>query len=129
MGVHASDEITREYETVWFDHGAAPKQASYAYYVLPGSSAEETAELAARPEGAHRRQQRAGAVGDRGARRELQARRHLLELRHRRLHGQGLRPGRGRGCGRRARRWRWPSPTPPGARARRSWRSPAPAGR
>ncbi|MEU4330433.1 polysaccharide lyase family 8 super-sandwich domain-containing protein [Nonomuraea dietziae] len=75
IGVHASDEITREYETVWFDHGAAPKQASYAYYVLPGSSAEETAELAARPKVriADNSAQVQSAIEERGANSRLAA--------------------------------------------------------
>ncbi|NRQ39665.1 polysaccharide lyase 8 family protein [Nonomuraea sp. NN258] len=42
-------ELTRDYATVWFDHGQNPAQAGYAYYLLPGKSAEQTAAAAARP--------------------------------------------------------------------------------
>ncbi|WP_129663184.1 polysaccharide lyase family 8 super-sandwich domain-containing protein [Phytoactinopolyspora endophytica] len=43
------DPITRRYLTLWFDHGADPDAASYAYVLLPGVSAERTAEIAADP--------------------------------------------------------------------------------
>jgi hyaluronate lyase len=41
--------ITRRYVTMWFDHGNAPVDQSYAYLLLPGASAARTAELAADP--------------------------------------------------------------------------------
>ncbi|ADD40561.1 polysaccharide lyase 8 family protein [Stackebrandtia nassauensis] len=43
------DEVTRDFATVWFDHGAAPSAASYEYTVLPGADAEATAAYAADP--------------------------------------------------------------------------------
>jgi hyaluronate lyase len=42
--------ITRRYQTIWFDHGAAPAGASYAYVLLPGKSAAAVAAYAAAPE-------------------------------------------------------------------------------
>jgi hyaluronate lyase len=42
--------ITRRYQTIWFDHGAAPDGASYAYVLLPGKSAAAAAAYAAAPE-------------------------------------------------------------------------------
>jgi len=36
------DPITRRYVTLWFDHGASPSGAGYAYILLPGASADET---------------------------------------------------------------------------------------
>ncbi|NED94014.1 polysaccharide lyase 8 family protein [Phytoactinopolyspora alkaliphila] len=47
--VESPDPITRRYITLWLDHGAAPDAAAYAYVVLPGISAERTAEIAADP--------------------------------------------------------------------------------
>ncbi|MGH8879495.1 MAG: polysaccharide lyase beta-sandwich domain-containing protein, partial [Stackebrandtia sp.] len=44
------DEVTRDYVTVFFDHGAAPKAASYEYTVLPDADAEATAAYAADPQ-------------------------------------------------------------------------------
>ncbi|MCP2338109.1 polysaccharide lyase 8 family protein [Actinomadura rupiterrae] len=41
------DEVTREYVTLWFDHGDRPDGAAYAYYLLPGRSAGRTAAYAA----------------------------------------------------------------------------------
>ncbi|MFD7923365.1 polysaccharide lyase 8 family protein [Streptomyces sp. NPDC059740] len=35
--------LTREYLTLWFDHGRSPSGARYAYAVLPGASAVRTA--------------------------------------------------------------------------------------
>ncbi|NRQ37509.1 polysaccharide lyase 8 family protein [Nonomuraea sp. NN258] len=40
------DQVSRDYATLWFDHGAGPRQASYAYYLLPGASADQTAAYA-----------------------------------------------------------------------------------
>ncbi len=47
--VESPDPMTRRYLTLWFDHGADPDAASYAYVLLPGISAERTAEIAADP--------------------------------------------------------------------------------
>ena len=41
--------ITRRYQTIWFDHGAAPDGASYAYVLLPGKNAAAVAAYAAAP--------------------------------------------------------------------------------
>ena len=41
--------ITRRYQTIWFDHGAAPEGASYAYVLLPGKDAAAVAAYAAAP--------------------------------------------------------------------------------
>jgi len=38
----STDDITREYQTLWFDHGAGASGATYAYAVLPGLTAAET---------------------------------------------------------------------------------------
>ncbi|MFE3448580.1 polysaccharide lyase 8 family protein [Nonomuraea sp. NPDC059194] len=35
--------VSREYVTLWFDHGANPSGASYAYVLLPGATAAQTA--------------------------------------------------------------------------------------
>ncbi|MEV0582348.1 polysaccharide lyase family 8 super-sandwich domain-containing protein [Nonomuraea sp. NPDC050310] len=42
IGTGAADPLTRDYLTAWFDHGPDPKQAGYAYYVLPGASELQT---------------------------------------------------------------------------------------
>jgi hyaluronate lyase len=41
--------ITRRYQTIWFDHGATPDAASYAYFLLPGKNAAALAAYAAAP--------------------------------------------------------------------------------
>ncbi|TDE02784.1 polysaccharide lyase 8 family protein [Jiangella asiatica] len=43
------DPITRHYATMWFDHGTAPVDESYAYLLVPGATPTRTAELAADP--------------------------------------------------------------------------------
>jgi len=43
------DVVSRQYATMFFDHGTAPSGASYAYALLPGASAEETADAASKP--------------------------------------------------------------------------------
>ncbi|TDE01014.1 polysaccharide lyase family 8 super-sandwich domain-containing protein [Jiangella asiatica] len=48
-GLGSPDPITRRYVTLWLDHGPHPEAESYAYVLLPGASAEHTAELAADP--------------------------------------------------------------------------------
>jgi hyaluronate lyase len=35
--------FTRRYVTLWFDHGTAPSNASYAYLLLPGATPQRTA--------------------------------------------------------------------------------------
>ncbi|MCC6197141.1 MAG: hypothetical protein IT518_22015 [Burkholderiales bacterium] len=35
--------LERDYATLWFDHGASPSNASYAYVLLPGCSADAVA--------------------------------------------------------------------------------------
>jgi len=42
--------LARHYLTLWFDHGPNPNQGTYAYVLLPGLSADQTAKYAARPE-------------------------------------------------------------------------------
>ena len=46
----SASAVRRTYQTVWFDHGAAPAGASYAYALLPGKTREETAAYAADPD-------------------------------------------------------------------------------
>jgi regulation of enolase protein 1 (concanavalin A-like superfamily) len=43
-------EHTRNYLTVWMDHGVNPNDASYSYIVLPGKSANEVSEYSAHPD-------------------------------------------------------------------------------
>lgn len=43
------DPVTRRYQTLWFDHGVAPTDESYAYVLVPGATARRTAELADDP--------------------------------------------------------------------------------
>jgi hyaluronate lyase len=38
--------FTRRYATLWFDHGTAPGNASYAYLLLPGATPQTTAQTA-----------------------------------------------------------------------------------
>ncbi|CAM3302584.1 polysaccharide lyase family 8 super-sandwich domain-containing protein [Occultella aeris] len=40
---------TNNFLTIWLDHGVAPTAAAYAYYVLPGKNAAQTASYAAAP--------------------------------------------------------------------------------
>ncbi len=42
--------ITRNYATLWLDHGANPTNATYAYTQLPGASAAQTSAYAANPD-------------------------------------------------------------------------------
>ncbi|MBI5380777.1 MAG: polysaccharide lyase 8 family protein [Opitutae bacterium] len=42
--------LTRHYLTLWFDHGADPAGATYAYALLPGRSAAQMAAYAVRPQ-------------------------------------------------------------------------------
>ncbi|MEU8462153.1 polysaccharide lyase 8 family protein [Streptomyces sp. NPDC029003] len=41
--------LTRRYLTLWYDHGTDPAGAGYAYQILPGASAAQTAARAATP--------------------------------------------------------------------------------
>ncbi|MGX9924073.1 polysaccharide lyase 8 family protein [Streptomyces sp. NPDC002248] len=43
----ATTSVSRKYLTLWFDHGKDPRQASYAYQLLPGADAARTAARAA----------------------------------------------------------------------------------
>ncbi len=43
-------EHTRNYLTVWMDHGVNPNDASYSYIVLPGKPAHEVSEYSAHPD-------------------------------------------------------------------------------
>lgn len=43
------EPITRSYFTLWLDHGKSPKDATYAYVLLPGCDAAATAAFAAAP--------------------------------------------------------------------------------
>ncbi|MEU4545226.1 polysaccharide lyase 8 family protein [Nonomuraea dietziae] len=39
----SGEPVSREYVTLWFDHGANPSGATYAYLLLPNATAEQTA--------------------------------------------------------------------------------------
>lgn len=43
------DPRTRQYATLWFDHGRNPAGLNYSYAVLPGATAQTTAAVAADP--------------------------------------------------------------------------------
>jgi len=45
----SSEPVTRDFRTVWIDHGSGPRGASYAYVLLPGRSAEQVTEYAVEP--------------------------------------------------------------------------------
>ena len=45
----SSTILTRRYRTIWFDHGAQPGGASYAYALLPGRTREQVKAFAAAP--------------------------------------------------------------------------------
>lgn len=45
-----NDPITRNYLTLWFDHGANPSNATYSYVLLPNKSASQTGSYAANPD-------------------------------------------------------------------------------
>lgn len=45
----SAQRLERAYQTIWFDHGAAPRGAQYAYVLLPGYSMGATASLAESP--------------------------------------------------------------------------------
>ena len=46
----STNRITRNYLTLWFDHGSNPAAAAYAYVLLPCLTASNTAAYAAAPE-------------------------------------------------------------------------------
>ena len=51
--IHLGDDKTpfnRPFLSVWFDHGPAPQNATYAYVLLPGKTARQTELYAAQPE-------------------------------------------------------------------------------
>lgn len=48
--VKDSTPITREYFSLWFDHGRNPSDAAYAYILLPNRSAAQTAAYSAAPD-------------------------------------------------------------------------------
>lgn len=41
--------VTRDYATLWFDHGSNPANAGYSYILLPNQNAAQTAAYAAQP--------------------------------------------------------------------------------
>ncbi|RAV06435.1 hyaluronate lyase [Paenibacillus sp. YN15] len=43
-------DITRSYQTLWFDHGANPAGESYSYVLLPGKTACQVQDYAANPD-------------------------------------------------------------------------------
>ncbi|MFB7126869.1 polysaccharide lyase family 8 super-sandwich domain-containing protein [Kitasatospora sp. NPDC056273] len=45
----STEQLTRRYLTLWFDHGTNPTDAGYEYQVLPGATAAATAARAAAP--------------------------------------------------------------------------------
>lgn len=49
MGTTSGEE-TNSFATFWFDHGAKPVNADYAYVVLPGKTADQTEEYAKNPD-------------------------------------------------------------------------------
>lgn len=50
VGTGPNTVISRNYLTVWFDHGVSPQNESYAYVILPGKSATETEGYANQPQ-------------------------------------------------------------------------------
>src|SRR6185369_3290286 len=46
---YSTNPITRNYLSLWFDHGTNPVNATYSYVVLPGMSSNEVAAYAAQP--------------------------------------------------------------------------------
>ncbi|MEV6520994.1 polysaccharide lyase family 8 super-sandwich domain-containing protein [Longispora sp. NPDC051575] len=49
IGAGAPESVTREYATLWFEHGTNPTAQKYAYVQLPNASVAATAAFAARP--------------------------------------------------------------------------------
>ena len=50
IGTTLGTTVTRNYLTLWFDHGANPSNATYAYVLLPNQTAVEVADYAANPD-------------------------------------------------------------------------------
>lgn len=50
QGGTPTEPITRDYQTLWFEHGVNPVNASYQYAVLPRASSEETGQYARNPD-------------------------------------------------------------------------------
>jgi chondroitin AC lyase len=48
IGTGPSEPVTEPVFDLWIDHGTAPHDASYAYFVLPGATAEDAARFAKR---------------------------------------------------------------------------------
>ncbi|WP_193774709.1 polysaccharide lyase family 8 super-sandwich domain-containing protein [Vallitalea guaymasensis] len=46
----SSDVITRNYLTMWFNHGANPQNATYEYVILPNKTKEEVSSYSNKPE-------------------------------------------------------------------------------
>jgi len=46
----SSTSLTRRFQTIWFDHGVQPGEASYAYALLPARTAEQTRSYAEAPQ-------------------------------------------------------------------------------
>ncbi len=49
IGGRTDDKVSRSYLTCWFDHGADPKDATYAYALLPHATSQQTAQRAQQP--------------------------------------------------------------------------------
>ena len=50
IGTGSTSSITRNYVTLWFDHGASPSDRSYAYVLLPNKTASEVGAYAGNPQ-------------------------------------------------------------------------------
>ncbi|HZG87988.1 polysaccharide lyase 8 family protein [Paenibacillus sp.] len=50
IGTGPDTEISRNYLTVWFDHGVSPQDGHYAYVLLPGKTDAETERYAVQPQ-------------------------------------------------------------------------------
>jgi chondroitin AC lyase len=48
IGTGSSNPVTEQVFNLWIDHGTAPQDAGYEYFVLPGATAEDTARFAKR---------------------------------------------------------------------------------
>lgn len=49
-GKNDAAKYTRNYATLWLDHGVDPKDATYQYVLLPGASAEQVEAYGAKPD-------------------------------------------------------------------------------
>ncbi len=50
IGTGSSNPVTEQVFNLWIDHGAAPQNASYEYFILPGASVEDTTRFAKHPD-------------------------------------------------------------------------------